>query len=221
MNHIRIRDQKHLATVYQAQYRALGPTCHSHPKACISTPGSQLKHWIQPNEPSTGKLACSVPSAGDAVFVLQRGAAVGLWTEIKHGEMFRKCSPAPGLWNGLQRRSHSSSSQGRRGHCCRGIVNIWDFPLCHNDLEFYWHLVDRGREDGPTQGRIVLCPTGLSNDPLDIQVGEKPGHHYLNLELKPILYKNTKEFLHRFYKHWIFQKCNCCVNKEKVVLSFI
>lgn len=75
------------------------------------------------------------------------------------------------------------------------------FSLCHNDLESYWHLVD-GERTVPRREELSCVPTGLSNRRnvkyLDIQVGEKPGHHYLNLDPKPILYKNTKELMHGF-----------------------
>lgn len=52
-----------------------------------------------------------------------------------------------------------------------GILNIWNFSLFHNDLESYRHLVDGGTT---VPHKEELCPIGLSNDPLDIQVGEKP-----------------------------------------------
>lgn len=63
-----------------------------------------------------------------------------------------------------------------------------------------WHLVDEGGGSA-TQGRMVLCPMGLSKVPLDIGVGEKPVYNHLNRELKPILWINAKECLHGFNKH--------------------
>lgn len=93
-------------------------------------------------------------------------------------------------------------SQGRRGQCPQQqIEHLGLFSLCHNGLESYWHLVNGGRTV-PRREELACVPTGLSNRRnvkyLDIQVGEKPGYHYLNLDPKPILYKNTEELMHGF-----------------------
>lgn len=99
-------------------------------------------------------------------------------------------------------------------------LSSWEFFFSSQWLEILLAFSE-WRQDSPTQGRMVLCPTGLSNVPLHIQAGEKPAYNHLNLELKLILYINTKEHLHGFNKHLISQECNYCVNKGKVVFHFV
>lgn len=102
-------------------------------------------------------------------------------------------SPPQGSVRKLWERSWTVSVT-RKGHC--------------------WHSVDKGqgcdmscnKQDSLTLWQIALYPTGPSNAPLDIHVGEKPVNNCLSPETNPVLYmyKQKSLFLHL---PWIFHPC--------------
>lgn len=81
------------------------------------------------------------------------------YTSLNRSECSRKVHLV--LVYGIDSRGDPKTAALRAGEdiAPRDILNIWDFTVCHNDLESYWHFVD---EDWEVPHKEELsCPTGL------------------------------------------------------------